>query len=211
MVPPPHDLTPALGVPVDGEEGCEEGGHERWSWVFRLLCAAVLAPTAAAIATVQQVLTDEELVAAYGGGPDATLETADHWSLVLVATTLGRPALASAVGLLALAAVALSGRPAWLLPARGRTVVAVLAAVCGSWSALTATLTAHTVLSAPTARQLSDEAQGSPRPTLFDVGPDLALSALVLTAAVAVLPALWQTRRSHPRVVEDAGQGAQSQ
>ncbi|WP_432512187.1 hypothetical protein [Kineococcus sp. SYSU DK001] len=204
MVPPPGALT---GGP----------GADRWSWVFGALAAAAAAPAALSAATVVHVLTDDGVQASVNGGMwarESGRPFADRWDVVTTLTQLTPPAATSAVALLALAAVVVSGRPGWLVRGveRPRLLVGALAAGCALWTALTTAVAVWALVTGPTARQRADHVGAVPSVDPGDRVVDGGLALLAVAVDVAVVVALVTTReRSHQRVGDDPRERARAE
>ncbi|WP_432544073.1 hypothetical protein [Kineococcus sp. SYSU DK002] len=202
MVPPP-------GAVSDGPRA------DRWSWVFGALVAAAAAPVALSAVTVVHVLTDDGVQASVNGGlwaRESGRPFADRWEVVTLLTQLTPPAVTTAAALLALAAVVVSGRPAWLARGSGRPrlVLGTLAAGCALWTALTTAVAGWALVTGPAARQRADHV-GAPRVDVTDRVVDGGPALLAVVVDVAVVVALVTTReRSHQRVGEDPAERARA-
>lgn len=123
MVPPPHPLTPS-------------------PWWFRAAVLAAALPLLSSLVVAVDVLGDDTLVHATTGIPATTVVSfQDRWSALLTFGQPGWPATLTALGCLALAFAAATGRPERLSPPESRVVLSWVASGCAAWALGSAVLT----------------------------------------------------------------------
>lgn len=189
--------------PEELDDETEPPGH-RWSWVFWLLLATSATPLVLSVAAVQRILTTPAVVEEVSDLQRRPAVFADRWNDLLTYDPLSWPATISAFALLVLAAVAVSGRPEWLVVARRRLAVGVLAAVCALWAFGTTAVSAWIELQGPTPRQQADGLQGERRVVLLQWLPAGGLTLLAAVVALVafglcVLPGARVSGSSSPR------------
>lgn len=207
----------------DGERGGEEAGERsedatgpRWSWSFWCTFAAAAAPAAVSLLVTLGTYQDDDLVHQYTSTPDPTtaLEFGDRWAVVLRLDQPGWSSILTALATLVLAAVVVTGRPAWLQVPSGRVAVVGLGVAGAAWALVPVLVTCAYLLSDPTTAEEAARAQWGDQRTRFSEWAPAGGQSL-LAAAVSTVAAWWcgwrGAWRSHEGVGEDPVEGAPAQ
>jgi hypothetical protein len=179
------------GEPADDADDEERSSADRWSWVFWLLLTTAATPLGLSVAAVHQIVGTADVVEEAGDLTREPAVFADHWAAVLSYDPLSWPTTISAFAVLVLAGLVLGTRPGWLVVARRRLAVGLLAGACALWAFGTTTISAWVEFQGPTARQRAEEMQGYQRVFLLQWvsagGLGLLATLLALTALVLCL------------------------
>ncbi len=199
----------------DHDHGDDEpaDGADRWAWVSWVLLLGAVAPIVGSAATIVHLLRDEDFTSSWfadPAGPPTTL--ADRWQAVGLTTDWRVPALATALGLLALGAAVTVGRSHWPVGAGLRQAVGVAAAAAALLTTTATGVSLWVLLSGPTARQELGLDPWIRREGLGEWLPEGSLALLAVVLELAVVLALAATRLpSDEWVGEDAGQRARAE